>query len=93
MKKRKKNPELISADSPEWTEEMFAKSVPLKDVFPALAEYSEKRRVGRPKVAAPKRSKSFKLSPDLIDAIVASGKGYNARVEKALFKAIEQGLV
>ena len=65
----------------------------LRDTSPSLAKYSEKRKVGRPKVAAPKRSKSFKLSPALIEAIVASGKGYNARVENALFKALEQGLV
>jgi uncharacterized protein (DUF4415 family) len=93
MKKRKVNPELIDVDSPEWTDEMFADAVPLRDVFPELAEYSEKRKAGRPRVAAPKRSKSFKLSPALIEAIVASGKGYNARVEKVLFKALEQGLV
>lgn len=65
----------------------------LRDTSPKLAEYSQKRKAGRPKIAAPKRSKSFKLSPALIDAIVASGKGYNARVEKALFKALEKGWV
>jgi uncharacterized protein (DUF4415 family) len=69
----------------------------LRETFPELAAFAEKRaekrKVGRPKVSAPKRSKSFKLSPSLIDAIVASGKGYNARVEQVLFRAIEEGLV
>jgi len=93
MKKQKVNPELIDNDAPEWTNEMFAQAVPLRDVFPELAEFSEKRKVGRPKSANPKKSKTFKLSPALIDAIVATGKGYNARVEAILQKAVHQGLV
>lgn len=93
MKKQKVNPELVDADAPEWTDEMFAAAVPLSDVFPELAAHSEKRKPGRPKVAAPKRSKSFKLSPWLIDAIVKSGKGYNTRVEQVLRHAVEHGLL
>lgn len=69
------------------------RAVPLRDVFPELAEFSEKRKVGRPKSANPKKSKTFKLSPALIDAIVATGKGYNASVEAILQKAVHQGLV
>jgi len=59
----------------------------LRNTFPALAEYSEKRRAGRPKIAKPKKLKSFKLAQDVIEAIVSSGKGYNARVEAVLRKA------
>lgn len=93
MKKQKANPELIDPEAPEWTDEMFAAAVPLRDVFPELAEYAEKRKRGRPPVAAPKRVKSFKLSPALIEAIVKSGKGYNARVERVLRHAVEKGLI
>lgn len=94
MKKRKVNPELIDKDCPEWTDQMFEEAVMLRDVYPDLAEYARKRRaVGRPKVAAPKKVKSFKLSPDLIDAIVSSGKGYNGRVEAVLRDAILHGKI
>lgn len=93
MKKYKINPELVDEDTPEWTKEMFANARPLRDVFPELAEFSEKRKAGRPKSENPKKSKTFKLSAALIDAIVASGKGYNARVEAALQQALQQGMV
>ena len=46
---------------------------------------------GRPRVAKPKKLKSFKLAQDVIDAIVASGKAYNARVEAVLRTAFVGG--
>ena len=61
--------------------------------LPPRARDAVRRAVGRPKVAAPKRVKSFKLSPDLIDAIMASGKGYNTRVEASLRKALAKGWI
>ena len=69
----------------------------LRDSFPELAEYSREREQtlarqrGRPKKVAPKKLQSFKLSPDVIDAIRGSGPGYNARVEAVLRAALEQG--
>jgi uncharacterized protein (DUF4415 family) len=65
----------------------------LRDSFPELAAHAEKRKAGRPKVDAPKRVKSFKLSPDVIDAITTSGKGYNIRVEAALRTALAEGRI
>jgi len=93
MRKKKVNPELIDEDNPEWTDQMFLTARPLREVFPELAAFSEKRKAGRPKSENPKKSKSFKLSPTLIEAIVATGRGYNARIEKVLWKALEQGQV
>jgi uncharacterized protein (DUF4415 family) len=61
--------------------------------LPPKARDAVRRLVGRPRVAAPKRVKSFKLSPDLIAAIMSSGKGYNTRVERALRKALEKGWI
>jgi uncharacterized protein (DUF4415 family) len=65
----------------------------LRDEFPDLAEYSRKRKAGRPKSAAPKRLQSFKLSPDVIEGIKSSGKGYNVRVEAVLRQALEDGRI
>ncbi len=75
------------------TDDSNLRAVMLRDVLPNLAAHSQKRKVGRPKVAAPKRTKSFKLSPDLIDAIVALGKGYNKRVEAVLRESIAEGRI
>ena len=88
---------LIDADGEvrELTEEDFRLFRPIAEVDPgmvtAMAALREKRLRGRPKSPAPKRVKSFKLSPDVIDAVVASGPGYNARVEQALRRALEEG--
>jgi uncharacterized protein (DUF4415 family) len=77
-------------DVPELTDEFFKSARRFDD---ALAEYSRQIKAGRPKTAAPKRVKSFKLSPDVIDAIVTSGAGYNARVEAALRQALAEGRI
>jgi uncharacterized protein (DUF4415 family) len=63
------------------------------DELPPKARAAVRRSVGRPRVAAPKRVKSFKLSPGLIAEIMASGKGYNARVESTLRKALDKGWI
>ncbi len=65
---------------------------PLAEDFPELAAFAKRRR-GRPKSASPKRLHTFKLSGDLIDAIRASGGGYNVRVEKVLREALDEGRI
>jgi len=72
----------------------YVEFTPLRDSFPELAAYARERKKqrGRPKSAAPKKLQSFKLSPDVIDAIRSSGPGYNTRVEAALRDAIERGM-
>jgi len=49
------------------------------------------RMRGRPPVASPKKRITLRLDDKIISALHAIGKGYNARVEKLLLKAIEQG--
>lgn len=79
-------------DSPELNVEFFKDSKSFKDGFPDDYKKWKKSR-GRPKVEAPKKIKSFKLSQDVIEAIVSSGKGYNARVDKVLRDAIDSGRI
>ncbi len=90
MKKKSVNPDKPVTDA-EWQ----AMGKPMLGIseLPPAARQAVKKVIGRPRVAAPKRVKSFKLSPDVIDAIVASGKGYNARVEAALRKSLEKGWI
>lgn len=68
-------------DDPEWTEEQFARAVPFKEAF-AAAYDSWKRGRGRPKVEPPKVKINFRFAAETVQALQASGRGYNARVEK-----------
>jgi len=47
--------------------------------------------MGRPPVAAPKVHIGFRLAADVVQAIRATGRGYNARVEKVLRDALAKG--
>ena len=67
--------------------------IPLRDIFPDLAEFAAKRKRGRPKSLAPKKLQTFKLSAEIVDAIRESGAGYNVRVEKALREALQDGRI
>ena len=85
------DPDIITDDdNPEWTEAVFARARPFKDIFPAQFE-AWKRGRGRPRADAPKVMMGFRLAADLAAGIKASGKGYNARVEKLLREAIDEG--
>jgi uncharacterized protein (DUF4415 family) len=84
------------AENPEWTEADFAKAKPFREVFPKqYAEWEASgrapipvRRIGRPPVDEPKVHIGFRLGKDVVDGIRATGKGYNARVEKVLREAL-----
>jgi uncharacterized protein (DUF4415 family) len=81
------------------TEEDFARGKPFKEVFPE--QYAEwvasgrappsVKRIGRPPVDEPKVHVGFRLARDVVDGIRATGKGYNARVEKVLREALAKG--
>lgn len=78
-----------SVDVPEATDAEFASARPFKEVFPDL--YREWKRMGRPPVAAPKVHIGFRLAADVVQAIRATGRGYNTRVEKVLRDALAKG--
>ncbi len=65
-----------SDDAPELTEEWFAAA----DLYdgPNLV------RRGRPKVEAPRRQVTLRLEPAVIEALRASGPGWQTRVNDAL---------
>jgi uncharacterized protein (DUF4415 family) len=65
----------------------------LRDDFPELAEYSKKRRAGRPKSESPKQNGTLRMAADLWAKIKASGRGYNIRVENVLRQAIMEGRI
>jgi uncharacterized protein (DUF4415 family) len=78
-------------ENPELTEEDFARGRPFKEVFPKQYK-SLMRQGGRPRLASPKVHIGLRLAADVVNGIRASGKGYNARVEKVLREALAKGL-
>jgi uncharacterized protein (DUF4415 family) len=89
MKKKLEPPPPEFEENPEWTEENFARARPFKEVHPEF--YAAWKKGGRPRVESPKVHIGFRLAADLVKSIRATGKGYNARVEKVLREALEQG--
>jgi uncharacterized protein (DUF4415 family) len=75
--------------NPEWTEENFARAKPFKEVFPE--QYKAWKKMGRPPVETPKKHIGFRLAADVVDGVRATGRGYNARVEKVLRDALAEG--
>lgn len=66
---------------------------PIGQIDPAMIQAAEayRRGPGRPFAAQPKAHISFRIASDVIQRIRASGRGYNARVEKVLREALEKG--
>jgi uncharacterized protein (DUF4415 family) len=105
MAKTKPNPAVYEDkpidddENPELTEEDFARGRPFKEVFPKqFAEWEASgrapipvKRIGRPPVEEPKVHIGFRLARDVVDGIRATGRGYNARVEKVLRDALADG--
>ena len=86
---KKKTPELIDHDNPEWTAEDFAKARPAKEVLPEIfsktvaAEMLKPKR-GRPVSAHKKESIAIRLDADVLAALKASGDGWQTRINDAL---------
>jgi uncharacterized protein (DUF4415 family) len=87
---KKPDPFMIDDENPEWTAEMVANARPFREVFPAQYATWKKAR-GRPPVEAPKVHIGFRLAADVVQALRATGRGYNARVEKLLREALAKG--
>jgi uncharacterized protein (DUF4415 family) len=87
---KKPDPFMIDEENPEWTPEATAEAQPFGDVFPAQLE-SWKRGRGRPRAQEPKMTINFRLAADVVKRVRNSGPGYNARVERILRDALEQG--
>ncbi|MFN4090509.1 MAG: BrnA antitoxin family protein [Alphaproteobacteria bacterium] len=75
-------------DNPAWTDAAFAEARPFREVFP---EQFRSVKRGRPKIVSPKVHIGFRLAADVVADIRASGRGYNARVEKVLREALAKG--
>lgn len=87
LAKRKTTAEMLDDDNPEWTAEDFSKARPATEVLPeifsnAVADVMLKR--GRPRKEVTKAPVNIRLSPDVVEAFRATGRGWQTRVDEAL---------
>jgi uncharacterized protein (DUF4415 family) len=73
------------SDSPEWTEEDFARARPFAEVLPRLAKSI--RRGRGPNKAPTKKLVSLRLSPEVIAHFKSQGPGWQSRIDDTLRKA------
>jgi uncharacterized protein (DUF4415 family) len=73
-------------DSPELTDEDFARARPANEVLPPVIVAQLVRKPGRPPLPAEARKKSvgIRLSPDVLEALRATGPNWQRRADEAL---------
>ena len=86
---RKPNPELIDDDTPEATDQWFAKARLAKDLLPGLlgeaaAQEMLKPKRGRPASAQPKQHVNIRLDADIVQSFRRTGTGWQTRLNNAL---------
>ena len=86
---KKTKPPADFDENPEWTVEDFARAKPFSEDFPEQVKAWKK--MGRPPADTPKIHVGFRLAADVVEGIRATGRGYNARVEKVLRDALAKG--
>lgn len=81
-------------DNPESTDEELAQAKPMSEAMPdlhaALVAEIARRKGGRPKLEAPKRSIALRVDADILAAFKASGPGWQTRMNEALREWVEK---
>jgi len=86
------NPEIVTdPDNPEWTREQMARAMRFKDLPPSLqtklsAIQEASRRKRGPQKAPTKILTALRLSPDVLEALRSTGRGWQSRVDETLRK-------
>lgn len=85
---KRPDPELIDTENPEWTARDFARARPAAEVLPGVFDAPTAKAMlkarGRPRAAAVKESTTIRLSPEVMAAFKATGKGWQTRINEAL---------
>lgn len=88
-KQPKSAPEWVDPDdAPEWTEDQLDRAeyaIGGKVVREARGTLARPR--GRPRLDSPKQQVSVRLDPDVLSALRATGRGWQARMNEVLRKA------
>jgi uncharacterized protein (DUF4415 family) len=80
----------FTVDSPEWTAERQARSVPFVERFPhlageAVAAQAQRRRGERgPQKLPTKQPVTVRLSPEVLTALRATGRGWQGKMDEVL---------
>ena len=70
-------------ENPEWTREMFAKSMSFSELPAGIQQALRRGKRGEQK--APKKVPvSIRLSPDVVEAFRSTGAGWQSRVDEIL---------
>ncbi|CAM4131420.1 BrnA antitoxin family protein [Bordetella tumbae] len=81
---KKPDPEMIDDQNPEWTEDMFRRAKPARDVLPpGLQAKLGIRRRGQ-QIAPTKIQTSVRYDADVLAAFKADGPGWQSRMNDAL---------
>lgn len=83
MTKNRSPQPVPDAENPEWTPEKFAKSKRFSELPDGLQEVLSRGKRG-PQKAPTKTLISLRLSPDVLAALRATGKGWQATVDETL---------
>jgi uncharacterized protein (DUF4415 family) len=91
---KKKKPDHIAqedwddVDVPEWTEEMFRRARPAREVFPDF-KFPEPRRRG-PQKAPTKLQATVRFDRDVIEYFRGTGPGWQTRMNETLRREVER---
>ncbi|MDO9713610.1 BrnA antitoxin family protein [Paracraurococcus lichenis] len=79
---------MADPDAPEWTETAFAEARTDHEVVPAIVADHARRRGRGPQKTPIKEMVSIRLDRDVVEALRASGPGWQTRANDLLRKAL-----
>ncbi len=88
MKKRR-NPEMVDKENPEWTEADFERAIPHSALPKAMQKVVSARKRG-PQKTPTKQLVSLRLSPEVLSHFKAKGAGWQTRIDNTLKLAIRK---
>lgn len=88
MKKRR-NPEMIDKENPEWTDADFERSVSLSELPKGIQNAVSARKRG-PQKTPTKQLVSLRLSREVLAHFKAKGSGWQTQIDETLKSAIRK---
>jgi uncharacterized protein (DUF4415 family) len=86
--KPEEEPWIDPDDAPEWTEEMFRRAELRAGDSVVRPASGTVARVGRPRLANPKRQVTLRLDSVVVESFRSRGKGWQGQINEALRKAL-----
>ncbi len=77
-------PSVPTAENPVWTKDRIAQAKRFHQLSPALQQTLAPSRPRGPQKTPTKRLVSIRLSPDVLEALRATGEGWQTRIDEIL---------